>query len=114
MSDNTSSYTGNWLIIAVIVFLVAIFPMPYEYYMLLRVGSLFLFAYLIYKCVNMTSVTIFDINFLWIFAGFLVVYNPLLPISLTKALWIPINVITAVAILVFWVKANNLNRKPKN
>ena len=108
MSNKASMYTDNWLIIAAIVFLVAIFPMPYEYYMLLRVGSLFLFAYLIYKCANMTSVTIFDINFLWIFAGFLVLYNPLIPISLTKTLWIPINAVTAAAILAFWVKVNNI------
>ena len=102
-------YKDNWLIIAAIVFVAAIFPMPYEYYMLLRVGSLFLFAYLIYKSANMTLVTIFDINFLWIFAGFLVLYNPLLPISLTKTLWIPINAVTAAAILVFWVKVNNID-----
>ena len=109
MSDKASRYTDTWLIIAAIVFLVAIFPMPYEYYMLLRVGSLFLFAYLTYKCTNVTSVTIFDINFLWIFAGFLILYNPLLPISLTKTLWIPINAFTAAAILVFWVKVNNID-----
>ena len=109
MSDRTSRYSNNGLIISALVFVVAIFPMPYEYYMLLRVGSLFLFAYLIYKCANMTSVMIFEVNFLWIFAGFLVLYNPLLPISLTKTLWIPINAVTAAAILVFWVKVNNID-----
>ena len=108
MTERRARYTNNWLIVAALVFIVAIFPMPYDYYMLLRVGSLFLFSYLIFRCANMPSVTIFEVNFLWIFAGFLVLYNPLLPISLTKTLWIPINAITAAALLVFWVKANNI------
>ena len=108
MTEGSARYTNKWLIVAALVFVAAIFPMPYDYYMLLRVGSLFLFSYLIFRCANMPSVTIFDVNFLWIFTGFLVLYNPLLPISLTKTLWIPINAVTAAALLVFWVKANNI------
>ena len=79
------------LIIAIIMLLVAIFPLPYNYYPVLRVvvtaSALFAAFYFFDKDDIQSGVVLVLIALLW---------NPILPIYLSKALWIPLDIVAAI------------------
>ena len=81
--------------IAAIAVAVGLLPMPYGYYMLLR---LFLCGVCIYSLSSIRGVRDGE---KWVLAGLAVLYNPLVPIELgSKPLWSVINIATVVW---FWM-----------
>tara|TARA_E500000178_G_C16982333_1_gene736407 strand:+ start:1474 stop:1737 length:264 start_codon:yes stop_codon:yes gene_type:complete len=85
----------------IIIIGIAIFPMPYGYYNLLRIviclSSIF-FAFRLFE--NK------EIIFVWMFGFLAILYNPIIPVYLyEKEIWIIIN--TATAIL-FFCKRNSI------
>lgn len=76
-----------WFIPAALLFL-GVFSLPYGYYMLLRVIVFVSALYLISQNKN---------EWLYIFLGIAILFNPILPIYLSKTIWIPIDI--AVGIL---------------
>jgi len=71
----------------------AIAPMPYGYYSLLRtiVTGVSIFGALICheKAINLT----------YVFVGIAIAFNPFLKIELTREIWIPIDIATAIFFL---------------
>ena len=84
-----------WIPIALL--LIAVLPLPYGYYMLLRL--------IIPVCSIIVAVNAYktqpDTIFLYVFIGMAILYNPLIPISLFKEIWIVINLITAGAFYIY-------------
>lgn len=83
----------------IIALAIGILPMPYGYYMLSRLvvsaGALY-FAFNFYK--------INDIFKVWVFGFLVVLYNPIIPISLgSKELWMIVNIPT---IYYFYINRN--------
>ena len=76
--------------------------------MLLRVISVAIFGYLFYHAVNKAPVEFLGIKFSWVFIGFGLLYNPFIPVHLTKDIWMVFNIVTAVAIVTYWYAYNNL------
>ena len=81
----------------------ALLPLPYAYYMLLRVGMCGVFAYLAYTASqsNEQSLT-------WVLGITALIYNPFAPLHLGREVWTVINLVTIG--LLFYVKslvANN-------
>lgn len=72
--------------------LLAVLPLPYGYYTFLRIsvftGSLFL-AYQSYQHDK--------VNLATILAGFAILFNPIIPVYLSKELWLPIDIISAIS-----------------
>ena len=108
MPNKSEEYEGHWLLGIALIFLIAIAPLPYEYYMLLRVISVPIFGYLFYHAVNKVPVEFLGIKFSWVFVGFGLLYNPFIPVHLTKDIWMVFNLVTAVAIVTYWYAYNNL------
>lgn len=80
--------------IAAIAVAIGLLPMPYGYYMLLR---LFLCGVCLYF---LTRPSVRDAE-KWVLAGLVVLYNPLVPIELgSKPLWSIVNIGTVVW---FWM-----------
>ena len=80
-------------LISVGLLLGALADNPYDYYVLLRVLLSFIFGIniiFLYKIDN--------VLFISLFALFLILYNPLLPIRMHKSTWGVINIITVVFI----------------
>lgn len=75
-----------WYIPAILLF-IAVFPLPYGYYMLLRVIIFISALYLMSKNKN---------EWLYIFLGIALLFNPVFPIYLSKALWMPVDIIVGV------------------
>lgn len=85
------------LIVAAIMLLVAVLPLPYTYYQILRVVITVIAVLAIIKEFK-TGINP------WIVAFGIIalIMNPLFPIHMDKSAWIPINIISAI---VFGIKA---------
>ena len=86
------------IVAAMIALGVALLPLPYAYYMLLRVGMCGILAYLAYTASqsNQQSLT-------WILGIAAVIYNPFAPLHLGREVWTVINLATIG--LMFYVKS---------
>lgn len=85
--------------IAIAMLTVAMFPMPYGYYVLLRLAVC---ATMIYVVMNTKNAL------LWFSVIFAVIYNPIVRFTLDRPVWTCVNVITIVfliAVLVVWNRA---------
>ncbi len=89
---------GPWVpqIIAIIMLLWALNPEnPYGYYVLLRVVLCAICAYLAVRAVDIEA-----IPWAWILGVTAVVYNPIVRIHLTRAIWSVVNIATVVLLAV--------------
>ena len=93
--------TNNiWLRYVVAAFLlVAVLPMPYGYYMLLRVIVFLIFGYYFYvfrkQCLNSKKELP---AWVWITGGFALLFNPFIPAHLMRPVWAVLNVAGAYLI----------------
>lgn len=94
-------------IILSIIFILALFQMPYGYYMLLRIITC---ATCVYSAVKFKTEWA-----KWIFGILAVVYNPVLPVHLgDKDLWSIINFATAAYMWIALFAEIKLQRKGQN
>lgn len=93
---------SQWLYVPAVMSLAAILPLPYGYYMLLRpvmcIGAAIV-AWSLYQSVRKTNWQV------WAFVAIAVLFNPLIPIHMNRAIWLPINMVAAV--LFAWVASSN-------
>ena len=78
---------------------VALLPLPYAYYMLLRVGVCGVFAYLAYTASQSN-----EQGLAWVLSITAVIYNPFAPLHLGREVWTMINLFTIG--LLFYVKSS--------
>ena len=78
------------ILTAVIAVLLALLPLPYGYYQLLRVllGGVFAYA-------AMNSWKALPDGLIWVMVGFTFIYNPLFPLHLGREIWTIVNLGTA-------------------
>lgn len=84
------------LLIASVLLLIAIAPMPYGYYQFLRIAITIvagIIAYSLFEKNQKKSLVAFVV--------IMILYNPILVIHLERAIWSPINIVTAVFFIVF-------------
>ena len=94
MSYNFAKSTRPFIpqILAMLMLLWALLPMnPYGYYVLLRVVVCGVSAYVAY-----CSFTCGSKALAWILAGTSLLYNPFLPVHLTRTIWVLVNLVTIV------------------
>ncbi len=70
---------------------IAVAPLPYSYFMILRLLVFAAAVYAIYHNHNRSGVR----NWVFVFLAIAVVFNPIVPIHLTKFIWIPIDLVSA-------------------
>ena len=88
-------------IITVIIFLSVFFPrLPYGFYQILKLVAFLSSCFLAYDSQKES-----DKSSLIIFIVFAILYNPLFPIHLTKAIWLPINIATVGYFTLSYTKA---------
>lgn len=81
-----------WLVPAVAL-LIALAPLPYGYYTLMRIvvcGAAAFIAYSVYQRQGKVSVWVL------VMGGMVLLFNPLIPIHLSREIWAPIDVISAL------------------
>ena len=82
-------------LITAVFLLWGLLPNPYAYYMLLRVVVCGVSGYTAYGYARAGSSKI-----AWTFGGLALLYNPFLPVYLTREIWMPIDLLTAI--FLFW------------
>ena len=95
------SLNNNWVIFLIALFLLPpsdfLFfgsSLPYGYFMFLRPLAFVSMVFLAYSAVK-SGKKIFDIQYPFIFGGCALLYNPFLPIELTRDIWTIFNCATA-------------------
>ena len=80
--------------IMVVLLVVAAFPVPYGYYSLLKIMAcgVFIWAAIISHSKGGSYLP-------WIFVVLIVLFNPIIPVYLSKELWIPVDVGAAIFLL---------------
>ena len=94
-----------FLYFAAIVALLGLMPMPYVGYTLVKIGVA---SGCLLAITKVSEVKLFEVNAnIWL-VGIAVLYNPILPIYLTRNIWIFLDIVTAI-ILIYLAKklANN-------
>jgi uncharacterized membrane protein YhaH (DUF805 family) len=80
---------------------------PYGYYILLRIVLSASCAYLVLRAADLDKTP-----WLWILGVTAVVYNPIIPVHLTREIWSVVNVATIVLLFVtFWTLRNPSKQK---
>lgn len=74
--------------------LIAVLPMPYGYYQLLRIGVCLAFAALAYDAHSRGRPALY---WLWL-CGLALLYNPILRVHFERETWAILNVLTAAAL----------------
>lgn len=93
---------GLYLAVAL---LLCLFPMPYDYFTLVRFASMIIFtcfAFSFYKEKN----TLFMV----IAISLAILFQPLAKITLSRVMWNIIDVIVAVALIALWWKARKATK----
>lgn len=75
--------------------IIALLPMPYRYYILLKLSYCIILSWLSWKTFNIEKYR----TWLFVSIPLALLYNPIIPIHLgSKSLWIAINLFTVIAI----------------
>ena len=83
------------LTVSMIALGAALLPLPYAYYMLLRVGMCGFFAYLAYTASQSN-----EQGLAWVLGITAVIYNPFAPLHLGREVWTVVNLAT-IGLLLF-------------
>lgn len=75
---------------------------PSGYYAFLRIATTVVAAYLAYKTYENDN----NNGLVWVFVAIAVLFNPFIPIYLNREAWAPIDIITAITILVCGIILN--------
>ena len=82
-----------------VALLLALAPLPYGYYTLLRIvvcGAAALLAFNDFKRFGSVSFWVL------LMGGIALLFNPIIPIHLSREVWAPINILTALALFIYW------------
>ena len=85
----------------------AVLPMPYFYYTLLRIGVT-IYSFSIVSKIKKQNSTL-----TYIFIAIGILFNPFFPIYLSKTIWIPIDILVGIFILFSGEKNKNVLNKQK-
>ena len=108
----------DWTFVFAALFLIPVVDLflgsnlPYEYFMLLRVLAVGGLGYLTYLTFEQET-EIGGVKYFIIFGGLTILYNPFLPVHLTRGIWTPIDLATGLLILQYsWQKTGDNFDKP--
>lgn len=92
------------LLIASFLLLIAVLPMPYGYYLFMRIAITIVAGIMAYNLFKTTKKLLCSI-----FVVVAILYNPIIVIHFEKAIWSPINIFTALFFVVFaFVNTNTI------
>ncbi len=80
---------------AVLCLLWGLLPNPYIYYVFLRFVVCGVCGYTAYRYAQGGS----RVSWVWLFGALAVLYNPILPLYLTREIWTPVDLATAALLL---------------
>ena len=88
-----------------VALLLCLFPMPYDYYTLVRFASMIIFA-----CFAFSFYKEKNTLFMVIAISLAILFQPLAKITLSRDMWNIIDVIVAVALIALWWKGRKATK----
>ncbi len=88
-------------IIMAVLLLLCLVPMPYGYYQLVRFIAMIVFGFMAYQYYNQKKVQLTIV-----FASLALLFQPLIKISLGRALWNIVDVIVAIFLVILFFSRN--------
>ena len=79
-----------------ILMLIALGDNPYSFYTFLRIATAIVMVYLAYKTYENDEKD----GLVWIFGAIAILFNPFIPVYLSREVWAPIDIIVAATILI--------------
>lgn len=102
------SFPSNLIFIPVALLVIAVLPLPYGYYTLLRVIITFACAWLVFiEWDSAKSMT----GWAWIFACMAALFNPIFEVHLTRGIWFFLD-LGAAAVFVAYSRRSRAGNKP--
>lgn len=101
MENTHTASSGSILVrrITAILLLIAVLPLPYGYYMLLRVVVFFVFGYYFFVLRKKHIDAKKELPvWVWAIAGFALLFNPFMPAHLLRPIWAIFNIVGAYVI----------------
>ena len=86
-ADNSESIPWHILASVSALLFIAIFPMPYEFYTIVRLFVCICMSYMAYSGFSNDDYTFWP----WFFGFIAVLFNPIIPIHMTKEIWMAID-----------------------
>jgi len=81
------------LILAAIMSFAAVLPLPYGYYMFMRLAITVIALYAAFQIVDRESTDF------WFMVGIALLFNPIMPVFLSKLIWVPIDIVLGIYFL---------------
>ena len=88
-------------LIMAIAMIICLFPMPYGYYQMVRLGSAIGFSYLAYNLKSGES------NMLLVYIGLAILFQPIIKISLGRTLWNIVDLVVGIWLILSVYKNGN-------
>jgi len=90
-----------WFLVPAALLFVALLPLPYGYYQFLRIAITVASGFVAYSAFS-------NSNQGWAigFGAICILFNPFIPIHLSKSMWAPIDVVVALVFLAGWKMMN--------
>lgn len=86
------------IIISIIMLLLAIFPLPYGYYTILRLVVCVTAGFLAWYSYKQQKLT-----WMWAMGVIALIFNPIIPLHLRKELWVVVDVIVAIVFGIYLI-----------
>jgi len=94
------------IVISIVMLLLAILPLPYGYYTLLRLVVCITVVLLAWQCYIKQK-----ISWVWLLGFIALIFNPVFPLYFEKGLWIVIDLIVAIILSVYLQKSIHNNMR---
>lgn len=82
----------------ILFLLVALFPLPYGYYNLLRLVVTICAGFLVYTEIKQSGPNLWSV----LFFSIALLFNPIIPIHLTREIWIFLDILVAAGFALHW------------
>lgn len=99
----------RYIILISVVFTILAIPrgMPYDFFVILRVVNFAIFGFLSYKVQKKNE------TWMLILGGVALLFNPFIPLHVSKSVWMILDFCTIIIALIFFVKSKFLFQKIK-
>ena len=109
MDTTNRALWAVWIVPAVAL-IVALADLPYGYYTLLRITVTICACVLIYTTYQSRGTPTLGV---FLFGGIALLFNPIVPVHLTREIWTPIDIAVAIVFVAHFVFSLRANPKPE-
>jgi len=94
------------IIASIALLILAVFPLPYGFYTLLRIVVFLTAGYISWFCYKSKK-----IKWTWTMGFMSLIFNPVIPLHFERALWVAVDLIAAIILIIYLIRAKRDNNE---